>query len=757
MLKRQSKMLSIALVFVFCMSFLAPGLITPQVAEAAAVEYSAIGMPTVKTSTEFDKNLAQILIEIDDPIYLGSGVNWVTMKMPAGVKVESDSVSEDSVTDNVYSGNIVVYKNSSTVDLRIEAKTQDGKKAKIVLNLEKVKVQSGSGNLDVTFLPQSGSALPGGSVTVANIVSKGATKSLVTSVKDLGDGVAPIDTISIAELSAKTLKKGTIELELPKGVEWQKVSNSYGATNFVAVAGSWAFTGENNYSTTAAFEIKNHDSKSRVLQLEILKDFDFGTAGRIDIGGSGCFLKINIDEDDAKMGDIKVSVSSKDIDGLTEEDIVVAKYADYDASIEGKEVTEIIAGHTDQEIGSFYIEETIAGSLVSGRTLTLALPSGVKWVKKPTFTSEKGDNAVDENDITLTDSKLKATIKATTDGAAKILVEDGEVYVEPNFEGDVEIEITGSAGAKGKIKVAEAIKAIDISASEVPQIIIGEQGQTVGDIIIKENVKEAIQEGDIIIEMDGGYKFYKEPTVKVTEGDLEIDDVDINNDDQLVITIDKDSSEPSTIVISNIYLTGYRYAPAGPVVAKLVEAEGEEDNATITGTPAKVSGSTALDSFYVDPAKVDSKFAKYSEKSAGKVTIANCITPAEAAGISAVFNINSNIYTVNGATKVMDVAPYIKGDRTYVPVRYLAYALGVAEADVVWDEATRKVTLTKGDDVVEMTIGSTTITVNGEAQTMDVAPEINNGRTMLPARYVAEGFGYIVGWDPATRTVIITE
>ncbi|NLG32310.1 MAG: copper amine oxidase N-terminal domain-containing protein, partial [Syntrophomonadaceae bacterium] len=51
--------------------------------------------------------------------------------------------------------------------------------------------------------------------------------------------------------------------------------------------------------------------------------------------------------------------------------------------------------------------------------------------------------------------------------------------------------------------------------------------------------------------------------------------------------------------------------------------------------------------------------------------------------------------------------------------------------------------------------GSTTITVNGEAQTMDVAPEIVNNRTMLPARYVAEGLGYTVGWDPGTKTVLI--
>jgi hypothetical protein len=38
---------------------------------------------------------------------------------------------------------------------------------------------------------------------------------------------------------------------------------------------------------------------------------------------------------------------------------------------------------------------------------------------------------------------------------------------------------------------------------------------------------------------------------------------------------------------------------------------------------------------------------------------------------------------------------------------------------------------------------------------MDVAPMIRDGRTYLPARYVAEAFGCTVTWDPVGRTVTI--
>ena len=246
--------------------------------------------------------------------------------------------------------------------------------------------------------------------------------------------------------------------------------------------------------------------------------------------------------------------------------------------------------------------------------------------------------------------------------------------------------------------------------------------------------------------LDEGYKFYKKPVVEVTEGDLEIDSTKLNSDnDELTIKIKSDSSEASTIKLSDVYVTGFRSAPEGPVKAILVEAEGDVGDTSVTG-------STALDEGY-KWYKEDRNDERFSEVSAGAVVIANCVTPA-GSGASISFKVSSNIYTVNGVNKVMDASPYIKSDRTYVPMRYVAEALG---AEVVWDQTAQTVTLTKGDTVVVFTIGSTTYTVNGESAVADVAPEITSDRTMLPARYAAEALGAVVGWDQATQTVIITQ
>jgi len=117
-----------------------------------------------------------------------------------------------------------------------------------------------------------------------------------------------------------------------------------------------------------------------------------------------------------------------------------------------------------------------------------------------------------------------------------------------------------------------------------------------------------------------------------------------------------------------------------------------------------------------------------------------------------VFTINDTKYTVNGVEQTMDVAPYIKDDRTYVPVRYAAQAVGVTPENILYADG--KVTLIKGDKVVQLTIGSNVMLINGTPITMDVVPEIvDPGRTMLPFRWLAQALGAKVDWNPDTQTV----
>jgi hypothetical protein len=103
-----------------------------------------------------------------------------------------------------------------------------------------------------------------------------------------------------------------------------------------------------------------------------------------------------------------------------------------------------------------------------------------------------------------------------------------------------------------------------------------------------------------------------------------------------------------------------------------------------------------------------------------------------------VMSIGAANIVVNSEVKAIPAAPMIQDARTFVPFRALAEAFG---AEVAWDEATQSVTAELNGVKVVMTIGSADYTVNGVAAKADVAPFINGASTMVPVRFVAEAFG----------------
>ncbi len=78
-------------------------------------------------------------------------------------------------------------------------------------------------------------------------------------------------------------------------------------------------------------------------------------------------------------------------------------------------------------------------------------------------------------------------------------------------------------------------------------------------------------------------------------------------------------------------------------------------------------------------------------------------------------------------------------------------------AEVEWDGDTQTVAAIKDETVVVAFIGEKIIYVNDEETVIDVPPMIKNGRTLVPVRFITEAFGYNVKWNDKTRTVVITE
>ncbi len=90
--------------------------------------------------------------------------------------------------------------------------------------------------------------------------------------------------------------------------------------------------------------------------------------------------------------------------------------------------------------------------------------------------------------------------------------------------------------------------------------------------------------------------------------------------------------------------------------------------------------------------------------------------------------------------------------RMMLPIRVIAEALG---ADVDWDPDLQKVTITKGDTIIEIFIGAEYAYVNGEKVALDSAAFIKDNRTYLPVRFVSEYLGADVNWYAGSKTVTI--
>ena len=101
--------------------------------------------------------------------------------------------------------------------------------------------------------------------------------------------------------------------------------------------------------------------------------------------------------------------------------------------------------------------------------------------------------------------------------------------------------------------------------------------------------------------------------------------------------------------------------------------------------------------------------------------------------------------TVNGSTLYTPVPAQIVGGRTFVPLRVISEALN---ANTQWLPDTRQVIVNRPDgSAFILTIDSTNVT--GLNATLEVAPFIVDGTTMVPLRLFAEAFGANVTFIPA--------
>lgn len=130
--------------------------------------------------------------------------------------------------------------------------------------------------------------------------------------------------------------------------------------------------------------------------------------------------------------------------------------------------------------------------------------------------------------------------------------------------------------------------------------------------------------------------------------------------------------------------------------------------------------------------------------------------------VTAVLGIGYNKMCVNNDVVQVDtqnanVYPVAENNRTLVPVSRIVEAFG---GESTWDAKTNNTTYTLGNCTVSHVIGSRDVIIQKGSQrqkkTMETPSKAMNNRTYVPVRYVLEGLGLWVGYEPTYKLVVVS-
>jgi hypothetical protein len=77
-------------------------------------------------------------------------------------------------------------------------------------------------------------------------------------------------------------------------------------------------------------------------------------------------------------------------------------------------------------------------------------------------------------------------------------------------------------------------------------------------------------------------------------------------------------------------------------------------------------------------------------------------------------------------------------------------------SEVKWDGAERKITLSQQDKTIHLWIDQPFADVNGKTMILEASPSIVNETTVVPIRFISENFNQKVAYEEATRRITIT-
>ena len=440
-----------------------------------------------------------------------------------------------------------------------------------------------------------------------------------------------------------------------------------------------------------------------------------------------------------------------------------------------------ITDDSDHESLEVTIKESAAGALDVKKAIDLDLPDGVyvtavdvtKADNAATALSGTTQTAVDEDDFAEAYKKgdekgfefARRTFVATDDRNINDKMELSfklTLVAEPNFTGDVKLKLSGDGFDKAQeVTIAKFVSPYTVEAAQNDLIIDYRNTKVPTNVVVKEAEEGLWKKDQMDFNFNVDYMTFEDDATYTVDKDSDLEVKALKGTKMGFKVTEESSDKAAAVTISDVSLYMSRSIAAGAYDLDLMTTPGQKMLTEEKLATASTDGETKTGYYVADviDMKHDSKDGWEDKFYTVKEGFINVITAGrdqdDASFTKKVVVPVGEKYLIAGEEQVaLDVPAYISAaGYTMLPVRAVATALGINNNNVLWNQASRTVTILYGQRIITMVAGQKVVTVNGNTIPASATVQIKDGRTFLPMRDLATALGVTdITWDAATKT-----
>lgn len=671
----------------------------------------------------------------------GSTTDKATVEEIKWVNCEDDTQTIEVKVKGLVTGDTVVFR--PTVKL---VKTNKNTKVTLDVSADKNITEDFSATI----------------VTVDETDLTVSASSVEQSEEKANDGEAlGLGKITINDTIDKTLiaNGNIVKITLKGDYEWK--TNVCEAASISGVSDITVGDDEDGDAKILYLELDGSEDKITIykdtLEVVAIDDVSAGDSVKATFEMTDMVDDLDHEKTSSKVSNIKL------VDVVEEEGITIA------LDDEDEDMVAAWSGKTDDGDAWQALKVSMTGldseAFNEKRDVTVTFPEGVF------ITNVEFDNDVFE--VKKYDMEANELTLDVIMSAEDISDEDGEEFItfdfvtEATFDGDVEATFGGSAlDDEYSIVIAQSkpIATLDVATVKIES---GYKSTEIpGTATFTEAEADLFDKGDEFTfvvpqgKTNSNTKLSAFEVELAAEADADSDaEVEVQRDDCTVEVKSVSDEKAMAVTLSDMVV----YVPTTTALGSyklraVAEDVFDADDVVIDATAFAKTDLAGLDiATAVDADHEDVDFDQFIESADNfiEVVAAGMVSETNTSAFTSVVDvtIGANQIVVDGTPAAIDAPAYInKDNRTMVPLRAVAVALGVSDDQIVWVASERTVIVNYADTWISMVIGSQIMKVNGIEMAMTTAPEISNSRTFLPMADLGRALGVTATWDAATKT-----